>query len=190
MPRPYGWASVSTVIQSPASRAARRRSCHARSASTAEQPIEEAEGEPALLERRLAEEAVGDGEPAGRAIAAGGLAEAALDGREQRPAHAVDGADAGRDALLAGQVLGIGEALEARSGAHPRTRRDRRSAPPGPAEGLGAGSPLGDEGDRAQRWSRSPDGRRAARSADGPPVAATTGVAASVMGPAPRAAKP
>ena len=35
IPLPYGWASESTVIQSPASRAARRRSCQVRSVSRA-----------------------------------------------------------------------------------------------------------------------------------------------------------
>ena len=34
IPRPTGWARLSTVIQSPASRAARRRSCQARSGSS------------------------------------------------------------------------------------------------------------------------------------------------------------
>ena len=59
-----------------------------------ERPLEEAEGEPARLELRLVEEPVGDEEERRRAHAAGRVAEAALDGSHQRPADAVDRADA------------------------------------------------------------------------------------------------
>ncbi len=114
MPLPYGWASESTVIQSPDSRAARRRSCQVRSVSTVERPLEETEGEPAGFQLRLAEEPVGDEQERRRTVSAGGVPEAARDGREERPADAVDGADAGCDPLLAGEVLRVGQRAKAR----------------------------------------------------------------------------
>ena len=77
---------------------------------------------------RLAEEAVGDEEPRARAIAAGRLAEAALDGLDQRPADADDGADPGRDPALALEVLRVGERPRGRCAGRRRTRPGRRSA--------------------------------------------------------------
>ena len=57
------------MIQSPASRAARRRSCQARSGVVDDESLEQAEREPALLELALAEEAIGDEQPVRRALA-------------------------------------------------------------------------------------------------------------------------
>ena len=51
MPWPTAWASESTVIQSPASRAARRSELPGPLRVVGERPLEEAEGEPARLER-------------------------------------------------------------------------------------------------------------------------------------------
>ena len=54
------------MIQSPASREARRRSCQARSGVVDDESLEQAEREPALLELRLAEQAIGDEQPVRR----------------------------------------------------------------------------------------------------------------------------
>ena len=113
MPLPATWARASTVIQSDASRAARRTSCQVRSGSSRDRALEHAEGEPPRLERRLAEEAIGDEEPRARAIAPRRLAEAALDGLDQRPANADHVTDPGRDPALALEVLRVGERREA-----------------------------------------------------------------------------
>ena len=75
-----------------------------------ERPLEEAEGEPAGLELSLPEQAIGKEQQRGRPVLLRRVAEAALDGGQERPADAVDGADAGRDPLLAGEVLRVGEA--------------------------------------------------------------------------------
>jgi hypothetical protein len=80
-----------------------------------ERPLEEAEGEPAGLElasrkRRSATNRSGVGRPCGA------LRKPRCDGGEQRPADAVDGADAGRDPLLAGEVVRVGEPASPRSG--------------------------------------------------------------------------
>ena len=61
----------------------------------------------------LAEQAVGDEQERRRPDVAGRAAEAAGDGGHQRPADAVDGADAGGDALLALEVLRVGERAQA-----------------------------------------------------------------------------
>ena len=74
-----------------------------------ERPFEEREGEPARLEVLLAEQAIGDEQQRGRAVAARRLPETADDGREQRPADAVRRAEARRDDLLALEVLRIGQ---------------------------------------------------------------------------------
>ena len=114
MPLPYGWASESTVIQSPASRAARRRSCQVRSVSIVEGPLEEAEGEPAGLELRSRGTAgrrrtgAASGDPCGsRSGSRARRRPGAASGRRGRP-------DAGRDPLLAGEVLRVGERPQAR----------------------------------------------------------------------------
>ena len=66
---PYGWASESTVIQSPASRAAAAEELPGALGLARERPLEEAEGEPARLELGLAEQAVGDEQERRRAVA-------------------------------------------------------------------------------------------------------------------------
>ena len=120
-----------------------------RSVSTAERALEEAEGEPAGLELLLAEEPVGDEQERRRAIAARGVPEAAGDGGEERPADAVDEPEAGRDALLAGEVLRIGERAEA-GGQRPREAVGVvGELGEGRAEGLGRLAMGGDERDGA-----------------------------------------
>ena len=78
-----------------------------------DQALEEAEGEPASLELRLAQEAIGDEQPARRPLASGRLAEAALDRLDQGPANTVEVADPRCDAALAGEVLGVAKRREA-----------------------------------------------------------------------------
>ncbi len=103
------------MIQSPASRAARRSSCQVRSGLVGEGPREEPEGEPARSRggprRTGARRANRSG--VGRSLRVAAL-KPARDGGHQRPADAVDRADAGRDALLALEVRRVGEAREAR----------------------------------------------------------------------------
>ena len=104
------------VIQSPASRAARRRSCQVRSGSTSDEPLEQAEGEPAHLELGLA--GTGDRRRTRRPPTGSRrvrVAEAAGDRGEERPAHAEHRPDAGRDPALARRVLRVGEARGSRA---------------------------------------------------------------------------
>src|SRR3954451_6047011 len=76
--------------------------------------FEETEGVPARLELGLAEEPIGDEQERRRAVGTSRIAKATCDGRQQRPADAVDGTDAWSDALLAGEVLRVGEAAKRR----------------------------------------------------------------------------
>ena len=128
MPLPYGWARSSTVIQSPASRAARRRSCQVRSGSVGERPLEQAEGEPARPRARARGTAGRRRTAAASARSrARRLPEAAGDGGHERPADAVDRADA-----------------RARRSCCPRGTPGRRGAP-GPrrrAAANASGSPI------------------------------------------------
>ncbi len=94
MPLPYGWASESTVIQSPASRAARRRSCQVRSVSAASvrssspNANQRASSSGSRKSRSATNRsAVGRSSP-------GRVPEAARDGGQERPADAVDEPDA------------------------------------------------------------------------------------------------
>ena len=80
-----------------------------------QEPVEQAEGEPAQLELAFVEEAVGQLEVARRPFRPGRLAEAAVDSRAERPAHAEGRPESGRDPLLALEVLGIGQPGEAGS---------------------------------------------------------------------------
>ena len=101
------------MIQSPASRAARRRSCQVRSVSAGERALEEPEGEPARLELGLAQEAVGDEQSGvGRSsrVASRKPRETAARSGQRTPWI---GPMPGRDAVLALVVLGIGEAAQA-----------------------------------------------------------------------------
>ena len=77
--------------------------------------LEQAEGEPAGLELELVEEAIGEEQEGRRPVTARRVAEPALDRGEERPADAVDGADPGRDALLSGEVVRIGQIGEPRA---------------------------------------------------------------------------
>ena len=132
-----------------------------------QRPLEQIEGEPPRLEMVLVEQPVGDEQEARRAVALGGVPEAAGHGRHQRPAHAVDGADAGRDPLLAFEVLGVGETLEAgRQGVRECVGVLDELCEVG-AEGFGAGSVVGDEGD----GSRGDLASCVARSSVGTPAA-------------------
>ena len=113
MPLPYGWARVSTVIQSSASAAARRRSCQVRSGSPGERPLERRDREPARLALRLAEQAIGDEQELGRRAR---RRDAFSKPRRTATCSGVRtpcvGPMPGRDERLAGAVLGIGELAE------------------------------------------------------------------------------
>ena len=123
-----------------------------------QRPLEQAEGEPAGLEVRLAEQAIGDEQQRRRPVAAGLAAEPARDRRQERPADAVDRADAGRDVAHALLVLRVREALQpAPKGARERVRIADVVGERGP-ERLGRGLAGGDERDRA--LGRRARGRR------------------------------
>ena len=154
----------STVIQSLASRAARRTSCHVRSASSA-MSVRAARTRTSAARRRLAQQAVGDEQPRARAFALVDLAEAAL----RRPRSTASGRR-GRPmpgATRAGlEVLRIGEL------GRPRAARSRSF---GVAGVLGEASPAPrrpacarDECDGARRASlrarRRPPGHQPATS--------------------------
>ena len=115
MPLPYGWASESTVIQSPASRAARRRSCQVRSVSVARvrsrrPKANQRASSSRSRNRRSARNRSGVGRsPCGSRC--GSHAATAASSGQRTPWI---GADARRDALLALQVLRVGEVGEAR----------------------------------------------------------------------------
>ena len=108
-PMPYGWARSSTVIQSPASRAPRRRSCQVRSGSSVEGALEQAEGEPARLEVRLAEQPVGEEQqrrrPSRRVASRKPRMTAAISGQRTPWTAPMPGATT----LLALEVLRVGE---------------------------------------------------------------------------------
>ena len=112
IPRPTGWARLSTVIQSPASRAARRSELPGALGIVRQEPVEQAEGEPARLELGLREQAAGELEVTDGALAPRRRPEAALDGGGQRPAHPVGAPDARCDPLGPGPVVGIGQSAE------------------------------------------------------------------------------
>ena len=65
----------------------------------------------------------------------------------------------GRDAMLPGQVLGVGEAREARGQRPSRSRRDRWTSSASEARGLGRVAARGDERDGPARSSRRRRGR-------------------------------
>ena len=90
-----------------------------------ERALEEAEGEPAGLELLLAEEPIGHEQERRRAIAARRVPEATRHGSEERPADAVDEPEAGRDALLACEVVRIGESCAGRRSAPARSHLGR-----------------------------------------------------------------
>ena len=149
-----------------------------------ERPLEEAEGEPAGLElgsrkSRSATNSSGVGRSPRVA-----LRKPRCDGGEERPADAVDGADARRDALLAGEVVGIGERRRGRAvSAVANASGSLMSSARRRAERLGRVAVCGDERDGAGgrlargrrrrhdrgRWStrsRSSQPRPAARPAE------------------------
>ena len=100
-----------------------------RSVSVVERPLEEAEGEPAGLELGLAEQAIGDEQERRRAVACGSRcgSRAATAARSGQRTPWI-GPMPGRDALLAVEVLRVGEAGEAARQGAPRTRPDRWSS--------------------------------------------------------------
>ncbi len=100
------------MIQSPAVLASRRTSCQARSGSSGDRAVEQVVRKPVQLERRLAQEVVRDVEERARPVAAGGGAEAAADGGQQRVAHAEHRTDARGDPTLALEVLRVRERWE------------------------------------------------------------------------------
>jgi hypothetical protein len=102
--------------------------------------VKEAEGEPAMLQLRLTEEAVGEEEQRRRAFLSGRLAEAPRHGRQQGPANAKKRPDAGRHSLLAGEIVGVGQLGQAAA--------DRRCERVGIVRQLGKGA--------AQRFRRAP----------------------------------
>ena len=141
-PVPYGCASESTVIQSPASRAARRSSCHVRSGSAASVRS----SSPNANQRVSSSFSRNRRSARNSSVVARSCrvacAKAALDGREQRPANAEDR-----------------PRCRARRGVGPRGTRDRR-APPRPAperrrEAVGVVDELGQRAcPRLRRGSR------------------------------------
>src|SRR5205085_4899664 len=74
--------------------------------------VEETEREPARLELAFAEEPVGDEQPARRALAPGGVAEATDHRLDQRPTDPVGRAEVRDDGALARLVDRVGEAAE------------------------------------------------------------------------------
>ena len=172
------------MIQSPASRAARRRSCQVRSVSVASvrsrrPKANQRASSSASRNRRSARNSSGC-----RPVTARRVAEPALHGGEERPADAVDGADAGRDALLPGEVVGIGQIGEAAPQRCGERVRVVGQVGEGRAERLGRIASLGDERDgpgghlalgRGRHHDRRPLGGRASRSSRPRPMPARPG---------------
>ena len=140
-----------------------------------EGPLEQPEGEPARLEVRLAEQAVGEEQEGRRALAAGRVPEAARDGRDERPADAVDGADA-----------------RARRAAGPRGTRGRRGrcSPRSRAAAKPSGSLVRSARSAAERLGRGACARRRRRQRGRSPRCRSAGgrwraVAVAVIGACP-----
>ena len=88
-----------------------------------QEPLEEAKSEPAQLELALREQAIGQLEVAGRALAPRRLAKAPVDGGAQRPAHPVRRTEARSNPVLPFEVFRISQLGEAgRQGPTERVR--------------------------------------------------------------------
>ena len=111
-----------------------------------QEPVEEPEGEPARLEPGLIEQAVGELEVAGRPFSPGGLPKAAVDGGAERPADPVGGPEAWGDAMLAVEILGVGEGRKAPSQGSGKGIRICRQVGQAAPELDRRGLVLGDEG--------------------------------------------